>query len=128
MTVPCSAQCAPFKSSPATYATCCKQHAATAVAKRGVLKSRFPKPLTTGQLQQSQVQKVAGSLDQWKGNRSAVQNLNATRGDGTAPPTTTSSGGSGQIHKEIRCQTGCGGGGVVWAVVAVKRVHVFSTE
>ena len=25
---PCAAACAPFKNSPATYATCCKQHAA----------------------------------------------------------------------------------------------------
>ena len=71
---PCAAACAPFKSSPGTYATCCKQHAATAAAapkpalkptavKPGVLKSRFPKPLTTGQLQQGQVTKVGDNLD-----------------------------------------------------------------
>jgi hypothetical protein len=26
VTVPCAAACAPFKNSPGTYATCCKQH------------------------------------------------------------------------------------------------------
>ncbi|MGA7899203.1 MAG: hypothetical protein WCA39_10115 [Nitrososphaeraceae archaeon] len=56
LTVHCAAACAPFKSSsPYTYATCCKQHATApkppikpAAVKPAVLKSRFPKPLTTG--------------------------------------------------------------------------------
>ena len=58
LTVQCAAACAPFKSSPATYATCCKQHAATARAPQApvrpagfrtatvkpvVIKSKLPK-------------------------------------------------------------------------------------
>ena len=67
VTAQCAATCAPFKSSPGTYATCCKRHAATAAAapkppirpaaaaKPAVLNSRFPKPFSTGKLQQDQV-------------------------------------------------------------------------
>jgi len=68
VTVQCAAASAPSKNSPGTYATCCKQHAATAAAKPpvkpavvkpavvkpAVLKSRFPKLLATGQSHQGQ--------------------------------------------------------------------------
>jgi hypothetical protein len=80
---PCASACAPFASSPGTYATCCKQHAATAAAAKPkvparpagfrtatltpfqkanplpVLKSRFPKPPSTHKLQNDQVKKVS---------------------------------------------------------------------
>ena len=65
---PCAAACAPFKSSPATYATCCKEHAATAAAApkpipqpaktkpvSNIIKSKLPKPPSTGELHQGQV-------------------------------------------------------------------------
>jgi len=80
---PCAAACTPFKGSPGTYATFCKQHAATASAAKPkvvparpagfrtatltpfqkanplpVTKSKAPKPLTTGQLHQGQVKFV----------------------------------------------------------------------
>ena len=49
---PCAAACAPFKNSPATYQTCCKQHAANAPktvtpAQTDVIKSALPKPPST---------------------------------------------------------------------------------
>jgi len=79
----CASACAPFKNSPGTYATCCKQHAATAAAAKPkvparpagfrtatltpfqkanplpVTKSKAPKPASTHQLQNDQVKKVA---------------------------------------------------------------------
>lgn len=95
MTVPCSVQCAPFKISPATYATCCKQHAATAAAakpkaKPAVLKSRFPKPLTTGQLQQGQVKFVddIGSSDAFKTLREQISSNDPSTAPPPSPPTT----------------------------------------
>jgi hypothetical protein len=102
--VPCASACAPFKNSPGTYATCCKQHAATAAAakpkppaaKPAVLKSRFhaagpvtpfqkanplpvtkskvQKPKTVDQLHQGQ-QKVK-KVDDWNSPaNTATQNL-----------------------------------------------------
>ena len=96
--------------SAATYATCCKKHAAApkppirrAAAKPAVLKSRFfPKPLTTGQLQQGQVKGVDANLDSQKVRTRPLQDLLTP----TTPPTTqapSGGGGSGQIKgPEIR--------------------------
>ena len=71
------AACNPFKNSPGTYATWCKQHVATVGARKApvpppgfrttVVKSKLPKPLTTGQLHQGQVKKVVGTLDTREG-------------------------------------------------------------
>ena len=133
---PCAAACAPFKSSPATYATCCKQHAANApkpkpvAAKPGVLKSRFPKPVSVTELHQGQVQRVDANLDTQRTHPAFKQLSDLVGGDEpqcpgggvagidgkcppvtkTAPTTTKSSGGgdSGKTFKEVRCQTGCG--------------------
>ena len=133
------AACTPSKNSPGTYATCYKQHSAT-VAKPpikptavnpGVIKSRFPKPLTTGALQQGQVKFVtdllpgSGDLDNFKTRQPQQPTQNTT----STTPTQSGGGtrGSGQTFKEIRCQTGCRGD-VVWAVVLVIRVHVFNTK
>jgi hypothetical protein len=38
----CASACTPFKNSPGTYATCCKQHAANAPPKPAPISSRFP--------------------------------------------------------------------------------------
>ena len=97
----------------------------------GVIKSRFPKPLTTGALQQGQVKFVtdllpgSGDLDNFKTRQPQQPTQNTT----STTPTQSGGGtrGSGQTFKEIRCQTGCRGD-VVWAVVLVIRVHVFNTE
>jgi hypothetical protein len=95
VTVPCAAACAPFKSSPATYATCCKQHAANApkpkpvAAKPAVLTSRFPKPLTTGQLQQGQVRRVD---DYNSSQNTATQALRKLVDSSTAPPPSPTTG------------------------------------
>jgi hypothetical protein len=107
--LPCAAACAPFKTSPATYATCCKQHAATAAAPKaptvpagfrtGVVKSALPKPLTTGQLQQGQVKKVVGKLATEPGRYEAIQNLrNTVKGDTT--PTQSAGGDCGTAKME----------------------------
>ena len=61
VTVQCAAACTPFKNSDTTYATCCKQHAATAAVapkppiRPAVLKSKLLKPFSAGKLQQDQV-------------------------------------------------------------------------
>jgi hypothetical protein len=107
----CSLQCAPFKNSPGTYATCCKQHAATAAArppiKPAVIKSRFPKPLTTGQLHQGQVKKVD---DINKKANTLTQKLQKLVDSSTAPPasppTSTAPPSSGGGAVSVGCTPG----------------------
>ena len=120
VTAPCAAACAPFKSSPATYATCCKQHAANAPKPKPVaakapivptgfrtatIKSKLPKPPPTIKLID----------DSTSGNNLLTRKLRGLIDDPSPPPTTKSSGGggirgSGKPFKEIRCQTGCNNG------------------
>ena len=118
-TTTCCNHCAPFKNFPGAYAECCKQYAACppikpAAVKPGVIKSRFPKPLTTGQLHQGQVKLVD---DYNSPDNTATQKLNdivkgATDNltGGSAP---TGGGGSGSLFPpEITHKTsGCGKGG-----------------
>jgi hypothetical protein len=130
---PCATACAPFKSSPATYATCCKQHAAAApkpkpVAAKpvsNIIKSTRPKPLTTGQLHQGQVtfydkigdpnlitnpglpppRPYTGPIMNARPN---VTNTTYNFPQGSPMTGAPSGGGSGKIFgPEIRCQTGC---------------------
>ena len=71
------------------------------------VKSKLPKPLSTGALQQGQpkVTPVVGKLPQNQKDNEAFQNLrNAVKGD-----TTPKSSGGGNVWPGIRCQTGCGG-------------------
>lgn len=55
--VPCAPACAPFKNSPATYATCCKQHAAAKPAAKPA-----PKPATLTYKPQSTTQLIEGAF------------------------------------------------------------------
>ena len=75
------------------------------------IKSRLPKPPSTGALQQGQVKKVE---DITSGNNVLTQKLRDLVNDPSPPPTTTLSGGgtrgSGKSFNEIRCQTGCNQG------------------
>ena len=94
---PCAAACNPFKNSPGTYATWCKQHAATVAARKApvpppgfrttVVKSKLPKPLTTGQLHQGQVKKVVGTLDTERGMRTPLKQLDDALNGVTSPLT-----------------------------------------
>jgi hypothetical protein len=124
-TVQCAAACVPFKSSPATYATCCRQHAATAPAKPAVLKSRFPaaspltsfqkanplpvtkskvtKPKTADQLHQGQVTFAdyllpdSGPLSTFKSRRPAQQPQNITNNNYYVMPPPSDAPSGGQI-------------------------------
>jgi hypothetical protein len=126
----CAAACAPFKSSPATYATCCKQHAANApkpaipqpaatkpVSK--VIKSTLPKPPSTTALHQGQMtfyDKIGdpGPLGNWLPRREPPKQppQNITNNFFPQAPTTTTPSGGGGTGKisgpEVRCQSGCG--------------------
>jgi hypothetical protein len=109
--LPCAAACTPFKSSPATYATCCKQHAANAPKSKPAAKpatKTYPltyKPLSTGALQQGQVKRVVdllpgtGGIDTFKGMRDPPP----TRPQNITTTTTPSGGGSGGVDR-----SGCG--------------------
>jgi len=113
---PCAAACAPFKSSPATYATCCKQHGANApkpVAKPKIGSKTYPltyKPVSSNELMD----------DSFRTLRNAVRDppnvTNNTYNNFTAPPVTTGapSGGGSDESSNGRCTishhtSGCNG-------------------
>ncbi len=98
---PCASTCAPFVSSPGTYATCCKQHAATAAApkapvrpagfrtatvKPAVVKSKAPKP-------QSAFKLIDDNFDTLKPGLQQLQNLAGN--DPTNQPTAPIQNGGG---------------------------------
>ena len=113
VTVQCAATCAPFASSPGTYATCCKQHAVnkavpkppagfrtatvtpvTPFQKKNplpVVKSKAPKPASTTALQNAQVKKASGTvLGTFKSSLDALKkSWNGNNTNSTQPASTT---------------------------------------
>ena len=114
VTAPCAAACAPFKNSPGTYATCCKQHAATAkpAVKPKTATKVYPSLASKPQSTNNLIEKVS-LIDPWYSKPANITNYNIYPNQ-TVPrnPYTTSirggaPSGGGNVWPGIRCQTGC---------------------
>ena len=92
--VPCAAVCAPFKNSPQTYATCCKQHP---IVSRPV--TQLPKPAA----RPGQIRKVSDVL--------TPQQLRTFKGWQT----------SGAQGNQTRTPQSSGGGGSVWPGIPMEK-------